>query len=208
MENDATSASATLRTVIGLDDALPKLADSIVVLIDYQNTYREGVMALDGAEQALAAGARLLAAARTAGAPVVHVVNDGGSGTPYDIRAEIGAISAPVAPAEGERVVVKTFPDAFHGTELATVLEELDGDGPRRDLVLAGFMTHMCVAFTAQGAFRGGWRPTVVAEACATRALPGPDGTVVPAAQLHAAALATVGDLYGTVAARVADLTG
>ncbi|WP_123560879.1 isochorismatase family protein [Kitasatospora cineracea] len=208
MENDATSASATLRTVIGLDDALPKLADSIVVLIDYQNTYREGVMALDGAEQALAAGARLLAAARTAGAPAVHVVNDGGPGTPYDIRAEIGAISAPVAPAEGERVVVKTFPDAFHGTELATVLEELDGDGPRRDLVLAGFMTHMCVAFTAQGAFRGGWRPTVVAEACATRALPGPDGTVVPAAQLHAAALATVGDLYGTVAARVADLTG
>jgi nicotinamidase-related amidase len=204
----SASASATLRTVIGLDDALPKLADSIVVLIDYQNTYREGVMALDGAEQALAAGARLLAAARTAGAPVVHVVNDGGPGTPYDIRAEIGAISAPVAPAEGERVVVKTFPDAFHGTELATVLQELDGDGPRRDLVLAGFMTHMCVAFTAQGAFRGGWRPTVVAEACATRALPGPDGTVVPAAQLHAAALATVGDLYGTVAARVADLTG
>lgn len=212
MEKSANSASAsvsaTLRTVIGLDDALPKLADSIVVLIDYQNTYREGVMALDGAEQALAAGARLLAAARTAGAPVVHVVNDGGPGTPYDIRAEIGAISAPVAPAEGERVVVKTFPDAFHGTELATVLQELDGDGPRRDLVLAGFMTHMCVAFTAQGAFRGGWRPTVVAEACATRALPGPDGTTVPAAQLHAAALATVGDLYGTVAARVADLTG
>ncbi len=208
MKND--TASATLRTVIGLDDALPELADSIVVLIDYQNTYREGVMALDGAEQALAAGARLLAAARTAGAPVVHVVNDGGPGTPYDIRAEIGAISAPVAPAEDERVVVKTFPDAFHGTELAAVLEELQGNGdrPRRDLVLAGFMTHMCVAFTAQGAFRGGWRPTVVAEACATRALPGPDGTPVPAAQLHAAALATVGDLYGTVAARVSDLTG
>ncbi|MFJ5886122.1 isochorismatase family protein [Kitasatospora cineracea] len=214
MSTENGAASATLRTVIGLDDALPKLADSIVVLIDYQNTYRAGVMALEGAEQALAAGARLLAAARTAGAPVVHVVNDGGPGTPYDIRAEIGAISAPVAPAEGERVVVKTFPDAFHGTELTAVLGELDGrpdgdgDGPRRDLVLAGFMTHMCVAFTAQGAFRGGWRPTVVAEACATRTLPGPDGTAVPAAQLHAAALATVGDLYGTVAARVSDLTG
>ncbi|RAJ40077.1 nicotinamidase-related amidase [Kitasatospora sp. SolWspMP-SS2h] len=204
MEN----ASATLRTVIGLDDALPRLADSVLVLIDYQNTYREGVMALEGAEPALAAGARLLAAAREAGAPVVHVVNDGGPGTPYDIRAEIGAISAPVAPAEGERVVVKTFPDSFHGTELAEVLQELDGDGPRRDLVLAGFMTHMCVAFTAQGAFRGGWRPTVVAEACATRSLPGPDGRVVPAAHLHAAALATVGDLYGTVAATVAELVG
>ncbi|WP_106437824.1 MULTISPECIES: isochorismatase family protein [Kitasatospora] len=201
-------ASATLREVIGLDGTPPELGEATLVLIDYQNTYREGVMRLEGAEEALAAGARLLAAARAAGAPVVHVVNDGGPGTPYDIRAEIGAISGPVAPAAGERVVVKAFPDAFHETELAEVLDALDGDGPRRDLVLAGFMTHMCVAFTAQGAFRGGRRPTVVAEACATRALPGPDGTVVPAAQLHAAALATVGDLYGTVVAEVAALTG
>ncbi|MFD7730374.1 isochorismatase family protein [Kitasatospora phosalacinea] len=200
--------SATLRTVIGLDGTPPRLADATVVLIDYQNTYREGVMALDGAEQALAAGARLLAAARAAGAPVVHVVNDGGPGTPYDIRAEIGAISAPVAPTAGEPVVVKTFPDAFHDTELARVLAGFDGDGPQRDLVLAGFMTHMCVAFTAQGAFREGRRPTVVAEACATRPLPGPDGRTVPAAHLHAAALATIGDLYGTVLAEVADLTG
>ncbi|MFB7948241.1 isochorismatase family protein [Kitasatospora phosalacinea] len=200
-------ASATLRTVIGLDGTPPRLADATVVLIDYQNTYREGVMALDGAEQALAAAAELLAAARAAGAPVVHVVNDGGPGTPYDVRAEIGAISAPVAPAAGEPVVVKTFPDAFHGTELARVLAGFDADGPRRDLVLAGFMTHMCVAATAQGAFREGLRPTVIAEACATRPLPAPNGRTVPAAQLHTAALATIGDLYGTVLERVADLT-
>ncbi|GAA2097938.1 cysteine hydrolase family protein [Kitasatospora saccharophila] len=199
--------SSTLRTVIGLDGTPPRLAESTLVLIDYQNTYREGVMALEGAEEALAAGARLLAAARAVGAPVVHVVNDGGPGTPYDVRAEIGAISPQVAPVAGEPVVVKTFPDAFHGTDLAKVLADADGEGPRRDLVLAGFMTHMCVAFTAQGAFREGRRPAVVAEACATRALPGPDGRVVPAAHLHAAALATVGDLYGTVLAEVADLT-
>ncbi|MFJ8083277.1 isochorismatase family protein [Streptomyces sp. NPDC096205] len=196
--------SSTLRDVIGLDGRLPRLADATVVLIDYQNTYRTGVMALEGADEALAAGARLLAAARAAGARVVHVVNDGGPDTPYDIRAEIGAISPEVAPADGEPVVVKQFPDAFRDTDLEKTLREL---GAGEDLVLAGFMTHMCVTFTAQGAFAQGYRPAVVAEACATRSLAAPDGTVVPAADLHTAALTTIGDLFGTVARTVDDLT-
>ncbi|MFJ5549408.1 isochorismatase family protein [Streptomyces sp. NPDC093225] len=197
-------SSTTLRDVIGLDARLPRLADSTVVLIDFQNTYRTGVMALEGAEEALGAGARLLAAARAAGARVVHVVNDGGANTPYDIRAEIGAISAEVAPVDGEPVVVKAVPDAFHGTDLERTLRDL---GAGEDLVLAGFMTHMCVAFTAQGAFNLGFRPTVVAEATATRPLTAPDGTVVSAAALQNAALTTVADLFGVVAATVADLT-
>ncbi|GAA4936264.1 isochorismatase family protein [Streptomyces coeruleoprunus] len=197
-------ASTTLRDVIGLDNQLPKLADTTLILIDFQNTYRTGVMALEGADEALAAAARLLAAARAQGTPVVHVVNDGGVGTPYDIRAEIGAISPEVAPVEGEPVVVKQFPDAFHNTDLEKTLRDL-GAGP--DLVLAGFMTHMCVSFTAQGAFRLGYRPTVVAEATATRSLTAPDGTTLPAATLHNAALTTIADLFGTVAPRVRDLT-
>ncbi|MEU0466990.1 isochorismatase family protein [Amycolatopsis sp. NPDC006131] len=196
--------SPTLREVLGLGAELPRLADTTVVLIDFQNTYRTGVMTLEGAEPALAAGARLLAAARTAGAPVVHVLNDGGPGSPYDIRAEIGATSPEVSPADGEPVVVKRFPDAFHETELEKVLREL---GSGTDLVLAGFMTHMCVTFTAQGAFNRGYRPTIVAEATATRALPAPDGTAVAAGTLQTAALTTIGDLFGTIAPTVADLT-
>ncbi|MBZ4321219.1 isochorismatase family protein [Streptomyces huiliensis] len=198
------SASTTLRAVMGLDDRLPHLKDTTLVMIDFQNTYRTGVMALEGAGEALAAGARLLSAARALGVPVVHVVNDGGPGSPYDIRADIGAISGEVAPLDGEPVVVKQFPDAFHATDLEATLRTLDA-GP--DLVLAGFMTHMCVAFTAQGAFTLGYRPTVVAEATATRSLAAPDGTTVPAATLHDAALTTVGDLFGLVARTVDDLT-
>ncbi|MFE2250209.1 isochorismatase family protein [Streptomyces lavendulae] len=192
------TASVSLRDVIGLDDTPPRLADSTLVLIDFQNTYRSGVMALDGAEAALAAGARLLAAARAAGTPVVHVADAG-----YDLTTELGSISAEVAPADGERVVVKQVPNAFHATDLEKVLRDL-GAGP--DLVLAGFMTHMCVAFTAQGAFNLGYRPTVVAEATATRSLAAPDGTVVPAATLHSAALTTVADVFGVVVPTVADL--
>ncbi|MGW8363964.1 isochorismatase family protein [Streptomyces wedmorensis] len=194
------TASTTLRDVIGLPQELPRLGESALIMIDFQNTYRTGVMALDGAERAVAAGARLLAAARAAGAPVVHVVNDGGEGTPYDIRAEIGAISDEVAPVEGEKVVVKQFPDAFHATDLQ---ETLQGLGVGGDLVIAGFMTHLCVLFTAQGAFNRGYRPTVVAEATATRPLAAPDGTVLASDALQAAALTTVSDLFGTVARTV-----
>ncbi|MGZ3098877.1 cysteine hydrolase family protein [Streptomyces sp. H72] len=184
----------TLRQLNGLDDTPAKLADSTLVLIDYQNTYTTGVMELDGWQDALDAGARLLARARQEGAKVVHVVNDGGEGTPYDVRAEIGAIHPSVAPLDGEPVVVKKAPNAFVGTDLD---RHVDAAG-HGDLVLAGFMTHMCVAFTAQGAFLRGNRPTVVADACATRALP-VAGTEVDARQVHHAALATIADLYGVV---------
>ncbi|MGA4539340.1 isochorismatase family protein [Uniformispora flossi] len=200
-----TTPSPTLRTVIGLDNDLPRLADAALVMIDFQNTYTTGVMALEGAEAALDAGARLLEAARAAGIPVVHVVNDGGTDTPYDIRAEIGAIHDRVAPVDGEPVVVKQVPNAFHDTDLEKTLRDL---GAGTELVLAGFMTHMCVAFTAQGAFQHGYRPTVVAEACATRPLTAPDGSVVPAAALHTAALTTIGDLFGVVAPTAEALTG
>lgn len=197
------TVSTTLRDVIGLPGALPKLSESALIMVDFQNTYRTGVMRLEGAEEAVAAGARLLSAARAAGAPVVHIVNDGGEGTPYDIRAEIGAISDEVAPADGEEVIVKQVPNAFHGTGLADTLKGL---GVGDDVVVAGFMTHMCVLFTAQGAFNLGYRPTVVAEATATRSLEGPDGAVVGSETLQAASLTTVRDLYGTVALKVDDL--
>ncbi|GAA1500185.1 cysteine hydrolase family protein [Streptomyces bangladeshensis] len=191
----------TLRQLNGLADTPAKLADSTLVLIDYQNTYTTGVMELDGWQDALDAGARLLERARREGAKVVHVVNDGGEGTPYDIRAEIGQIHPSVAPADGEPVVVKQAPNAFHGTELGRLVDEAG----RGDLVIAGFMTHMCVAFTAQGAFLRGDRPTVVADASATRALP-VAGTELDARQVHLSALATIADLYGVVVASQEDL--
>ncbi|MET9604906.1 cysteine hydrolase family protein [Streptomyces sp. NPDC006512] len=199
--------STTLRDLSGLDNQPPKLSDSILIMIDFQNTYRTGVMALEGVEEAVAAGARLLERARAAGTPVVHVVNDGGEDTPYDIRAHIGAISDEVSPAEGETVVVKQVPNAFHGTELERTLTALGAaPGSGRDLVIGGFMTHMCVNYTAQGAFNLGYRPTVVAETTATRALAAPDGSVLSATALQAAALTAVTDLFGTVVATVDEL--
>ncbi|MYY82578.1 MULTISPECIES: isochorismatase family protein [unclassified Streptomyces] len=184
----------TLRELNGFDPTPAKLADATLILIDFQDTYTQGVMELDGWEESLDAAAQLLARAREAGTRIVHVINDGGEGTPYDIRAEIGSIHSKVAPVDGEPVVVKQVPNAFVGTDLDTHLKE------GQDVVIAGWMTHMCVAFTAQGAFLNGNRPTVVAEATATRSLP-VIGTDLDARQVHDSALATIADLYGVVVA-------
>ncbi|MFF8727141.1 isochorismatase family protein [Streptomyces sp. NPDC015171] len=193
--------TTTLRELNAFDDSPAVLADSTVILIDYQNTYTQGVMELDGWKDALAAGATLLAKAREAGATVIHVVNDGGEGTPYDIRAEIGRIHPAVAPVDGEVTVVKTKPNAFLDTDLGDLV---DAAG-KNDVVIAGFMTHMCVAFTAQGAFLRGNRPTVVADASATRPLR-TQVAEVSAESLHHGALATIGDLYGVVVPSAAQL--
>jgi nicotinamidase-related amidase len=55
-------------------------------------------------------------------------------------------------------------------------------------------MTHNCVDSTASDAFHRGYRVGIVADASATRDLPGPDGITVPAAMVHAAVLAGLGD--------------
>jgi nicotinamidase-related amidase len=194
--------SKTLRDLSALDRTPARLGQSTLILIDLQNTYTRGVMELEGWEPALDRAAELLETARAAGAKVIHVQHDGGEGSPYDLNAEIGQIHKKVAPLEGEPVVTKHVPDAFRDTNLGELVDEFGNT----DVVLAGFMTHMCIAFTAQGAFLRGNRPTVVADATATRSL-GTDVAEVSAEQLHHSALATIADQYGVVVPSAAALS-
>jgi nicotinamidase-related amidase len=195
---------ATLRGLSGLSPEPASLTGAALVMIDLQQTYREGVMRLEGVEPALREAAELLGRARTAGIPIIHVRHDAGPGSPYDVTAAIGQISPEVAPLDGEAVITKAYPSSFVGTDLQARLEAAGV----KDVVLAGFMTHMCVNSTARGAFNLGFRPTVVASATATRALPAPDGSIVPAAQLQAASLAALNDLFAVVARTQADIPG
>ncbi len=188
-------SSPTLRSLLALPTEPAPLSKSALVLIDCQNTYREGVMQLEGVEPALKECARLLKRARAAGTPVIHIQHDAGAGSPYDVHAPIGQISDPVAPLSGEKVIVKSLPSAFEGTDLDAELKRLGV----ADLVLAGFMTHVCVNSTARAAFNHGYRPTVVAAGTATRSIPDPRGGDVPAAVLHAAALASLADIFAIV---------
>ncbi|WP_019903278.1 isochorismatase family protein [Methylobacterium sp. 77] len=192
----------TLRDVSGLSPLPARLQGSALIMIDLQNTYREGIMRLEQVEPALRSARELLGRARDAGIPIFHIQHDAGPGSPYDISAAIGRISDEVAPQGDETVIVKNYPNAFVGTDLQKHLEEAGV----KSVLLAGFMTHMCINSTARGAFNLGFSPTVVASTTATRALPGLDSSVVPASALQAASLATLGDLFAVIAPNVADI--
>ncbi|MEZ5211632.1 cysteine hydrolase [Gordonia sp. PP30] len=188
------SELATLRTLTGMPDVPAPLGKSALVMVDLQNTYTRGVMRLDEVEPAIDAAAELLGRARAVGIPVVHIMHDAGEGSPYDVKAEIGQIVDRVAPQGDEPVIVKNYPNSFVATDLDAQLKALGVE----DLVLAGFMTHVCINSTARGAFSLGYRPTVVANATATRSLPGVAGEVDSSA-IQAAGLAMIGDIFGIV---------
>ena len=185
----------TLREVAGLGQAPASLKDAALIMVDCQNTYRRGIMQLTGVEPALVEARRLLDMARDLKTPIFHIQHDAGAGSPYDIHDDIGAIADIVAPLAGEPVIVKHYPNSFVQTELDAQLKALGVE----KVILAGFMTHMCIRSTAEGAFNLGYAPTVVGNATASRPLASVAGDVLPAQTVHNAALANIRDLFGVV---------
>lgn len=193
----------TIRDIAGLGNESTSVSDSALIIIDAQNTYCEGIMKLDGMEKALKECRLLLDRFRKAGRPVFHIQHDAGPGSPYDVKNHIGQIVDMLAPLQGEPVITKNYPNSFVGTELDALLKKAG----IQNLILAGFMSHMCVNSTARGAFSLGYRATVVAAATATRSLPlKATGEVIPAAQVHSAALAALSDLPAVVVGSSADV--
>lgn len=190
----------TLLALAGATPLPPSLAEATLILIDWQTEYREGPLALVGVEAAIAQAARLLAAVRASGGRVVHVAHAGRPGGVLDRAAPRGAVVAEVAPRPGEPVVEKRRVSAFVETDLLAHLPD-PGTAP---LIVAGLMTHNCVSSTVREAADRGFPVTVVADACATRDLPGADGGVLEAATLQTASLAALSDRC----ARIASLAG
>lgn len=196
------NAPKTLLQMAGASNEPAPLSESVVVIIDAQNEYVEGRLPLTGVDPALDQIAQLLQAARAAGAPVIHVVHRGRAGGLFDPLGKMFQIHPKAAPAAGEKIIEKELPNAFAKTALHLALQATE----RKSLVLAGFMTHMCVSATARAALDHGWKTTVAGDAAATRDLPDPmGGEPIPAPMLHRAALAEIADRFALVA-RVADL--
>lgn len=185
----------TLLQMAGADLTPPNLADTVVLVIDAQREYVDGALPLAGGAAALGRIAVLLAAARHAGAPVVHIRHRGRSGGLFD-PGKLAYEAAPqAAELPGEAVVDKALPNAFAGTGLKDLLDAT----ARKRLVIAGFMTHMCVSSTARAALDLGFATVVVADACATRDLSRPKGGIIAGADLHDAEMAALADRFAIV---------
>ena len=190
------TAPQSLLQMTGADLTPAKLSEAVLVMIDFQNEYLTGALPLNGVEDAVTEGARLLARARREDTPIIHIAHAGRPGGAFDRSQDRGQIIGVVAPLEGEPVIEKPRPNAFSSTTLQESLETLG----KQEVILAGFMTHMCVSSTARAALDLGYRTTVVTAATATRDLPGPDGTPVEAAALQRASLAALADRFAILA--------
>jgi len=191
-------------TLLQRSGATAEAADwqkAVIIVIDAQNDYVDGSLPLTDITAAIEEIRLLLKQAREDGVPVVHVVHKSGEGSWLFAPGSHGAEIIPaVAPVPGERIVEKTLPNAFAGTDLHAVLTDIAHETDRSELVLVGFMTHMCVGATARAALDLGYRSTVIASATATRDLPDPVGGVIPAETVHRTALAEIADRFATVA--------
>lgn len=189
------TASKTLRDITGMGYHPASLKDSALILIDIQNTYRNGLMQLTNVEPAILEAQKLLKKARELNVPIIHIQHDAGVGSPYDVSADVGAISPEVAPIAGEKIIIKNYPNSFVQTSLDAELKALGIN----NIVLAGFMTHMCVNSTAHGAFNLGYAVTIIASATATRPLLGANNKVLSADEVQQGALASTRDLYAII---------
>ncbi|PSC04685.1 cysteine hydrolase [Alsobacter soli] len=188
----------TLLQMAGANLTPSRLREAAVVVIDAQNEYVDGKLALPAVKPALQVLAGLLHRARVQDTPVFHVVHKGraGSGGAFDPETRGFQIADEAAPVGAEPVIEKGLPNSFAHT---TLLEALKATG-RRELILVGFMTHMCVSSTARAALDIGFRVTVAGDACATRDLPDPlGGAPLSAADIHRTALAELADRFAVV---------
>jgi nicotinamidase-related amidase len=197
----AAQGPETLFEMAGVHPAPAPLSQSVVVVIDAQREYVDGALPLAGMDKALAEGYRLLQRARAAGTPVIHVVHRG-SGALFNPEGPYFAIAEPMAPLPVETVIEKRLPNAFAGTDLQQAITATG----RKQLIVVGFMTHMCLSATVRAALDRGYTTTVVASVTATRDLPDGQGGIVPARVVQQASLAALADRFAAVVSGVDDL--
>ncbi len=168
-----------------------------LILIDIQNDYFEGgANPLVGSLEASLRARALLEDFRAQALPVVHVRHlSTRPGSTFFIPGTPGAeIHENVAPATGEKVIEKNFPNSFRDTDLLDYLrtERIT------DLVVCGMMTQMCVDATVRAAKDFGFSCTVIGDACATKDLE-IGGRTVSAADVQTAFLAATNYFYATI---------
>lgn len=172
------------------------MSSTALIVVDIQNDYFPGgKWPLVGADAAADNAVKVIEAARDAGDMIVFIRHESGADAPFFTPGSDGAKLHPkVLNRENEPVVLKHFPNSFRETGLQALLE----DKGIEDLVIIGSMSHMCIDATTRAAADLGYKVRVIHDACASRDLEF-EGSVVPAAHVHAAFMSALGFAYAEV---------
>lgn len=140
---------------------LPDRPGTALLVIDVQ----EGILSASvGAEDVVAAIARLVDRARTEGVPVVWVQH---SSEELPLGSEPWRFVPELVPDAAEPVVHKLHGDAFEGTDLEPVLAERSVGR----LIVTGAQSDACIRSTLHGGFTRGYDVTLVGDAHTTEDL-------------------------------------
>ncbi|KAL4809621.1 Isochorismatase-like protein [Aspergillus unguis] len=190
-------SAASFREIIGVPPSTASATDSTLIIIDAQNEYADGKLAVQDVAHSRKAIADLLTKYRAADTPnlsnIVHVVHRVPEGAPvFTPGTKLAEEFAELKPESGEKVIAKVHPSAFAQTDLHRYLSGLGAIGKK--IVLVGYMAHVCVSTTARAAAELGYEVLAVKDAVGDRSIPG-----VEASTLVDVALKEVGDAFGTV---------
>jgi nicotinamidase-related amidase len=187
----------TIRTLAGAN--APQSIDAgntALLVIDFQNEYFSGVMPIPDGKRALRNAQLLIAHADKANIPVFHIQHVTPVGSPIFAQQSVNSqFHSELQPGPRHTVLQKSSVSVFPTTDLDHRLKTAG----ITTLIIAGLMTHACVAGAARDAVPLGYAVIVVDDACATRNLDNADGSVLSHDSLHFAALASIADTFGDI---------
>ncbi|KAF7341056.1 Secreted isochorismatase effector Isc1 [Mycena sanguinolenta] len=171
---DRMSVPKSFRAHLGRVPSTVSLADrdSILVIIDAQNEYAEGILKISDETITYSRPniLTLLQRYRAAHAPVAHVVHVTPPGAPVftpdtplaeafpELAPQLERTSPDAPDLDFEVLVPKRFPGSF----AETILDDVVKRAGVKKVVLTGYMAHVCVSTTAREAAQRGYDVVVV----------------------------------------------
>lgn len=167
-----------------------------LLIIDVQNDYFPGgTSELHNPYEAEERIIELIDESRKCNRPIIYIQHINPADDYFFLEGTHGAeISDRIKPADGDKIIVKHYPNSFLETELDDYLKTIEAD----TLIVCGMMTHMCVDTTVRAAMDYGYRVKLVADACATMDLE-LDGEVIPAEIVQKTFIASLEGVFATV---------
>ncbi|KAG4420944.1 phospholipase C type enzyme [Cadophora malorum] len=182
---------SSFRQLLGVPASTASPIDSVLIIIDAQNEYASGALAVTNAEESGKVIASLLEKYRAANGKIIHILHQTPEGAPIFTPGTTLAEEFPALKArDGEEVIWKQHPGSFADTKLEEVLK---GWGSKK-LVLTGYMAHVCVSTTARQASQRGYDVLVVADGIGDRDIPDVKGN-----EVTRVVLAELADVFATV---------
>lgn len=184
-------APPTFFQLLGVPPSTASTSDSALIVIDAQNEYKVGKLAVTNAEESGKVIARLVEKYRAANGKIVHILHRTSEDAPvFTVGTRLADEFTELTAKDGEPVIWKHHPGSFADTNLDQVLK----DWGVKKVVLTGYMAHVCVSTTARQASQRGYDVLVVENGIGDRDIPGLSGE-----EVTKAVLAELGDAFATI---------